>query len=366
MFRTLKSTAYWALVVSNGVAIILMFLVGNIDKLSPVEHPLLSNIPLGFPLLLALNLGFLVLWTVVRFRMVWLPIVGLLLCYGSIRIYTPFNLTAKHPAKSLKVLTYNVFLFNTWDYLDSKENPILRYILDSKADIVCLQETQAYYEGGAGIYDTLKAAYPYSDNIRTWQTGDQHMMFLSKYKILKKERIKYASQGNISMAYIINYNGREVLVVNNHFESNHLSEEDKHEYKRMITKPFEGDAVKKESFSLLHKLGEASKVRAPQVDAVTSYVKKYRERNVPVILCGDFNDNPLSYTRRKIAEQLTDCYIKTGNGPGFSYHKSGMFVRIDNIFCSDEFEPFEAKVDNKVNASDHYPLLTWLKYRPKP
>ena len=41
----------------------------------------------------------------------------------------------------------------------------------------------------------------------------------------------YKSEGNISYAYIINYNNQEILVVNNHFESNHLSEADKRGYK---------------------------------------------------------------------------------------------------------------------------------------
>ena len=106
--------------------------------------------------------------------------------------------------------------------------------------------------------------------------------------------------------------------------------------------------------------------RAPQAEAVARYVRKYLDRKVPVILCGDFNDSPLSYTHRTIARELTDCYVASGNGPGISYHKSGMYFRIDHIFCSDDFEPYGAKVDNSVTASDHYPICCWLKYRPKP
>lgn len=39
------------------------------------------------------------------------------------------------------------------------------------------------------------------------------------------------------MAYILDYNGTDVLLVNNHLESNHLSSEDKAEYKRMVESP---------------------------------------------------------------------------------------------------------------------------------
>ena len=85
-----------------------------------------------------------------------------------------------------------------------------------------------------------------------------------------------------------------------------------------------------------------------------------------VIVCGDFNDTPISYAHKVFADALTDCYVSSGFGPGFSYHENRMFVRIDHMFCSDEWEPFGAKVDSKVKTSDHYPLICWLKKRSKP
>ena len=82
-----------------------------------------------------------------------------------------------------------------------------------------------------------------------------------------------------------------------------------------------------------------------------------------VLVTGDFNDNPISYTHRTIAKDLTDCYVSTGKGPGWSYARGGMRVRIDNILCSDEWEPYGAKVDTKVTVSDHYPVYCWLKMK---
>ena len=68
----------------------------------------------------------------------------------------------------------------------------------------------------------------------------------------------------------------------------------------------------------------------------------------------------------KVAENLTDCYVSTGNGPGISYHMNGFFVRIDNILCSTDLEPCKCIVDRKIATSDHYPVVCWLKKGRKP
>ncbi|MBN2917310.1 MAG: endonuclease/exonuclease/phosphatase family protein, partial [Prevotella sp.] len=100
-----------------------------------------------------------------------------------------------------------------------------------------------------------------------------------------------------------------------------------------------------------------------EAEAVAKYIQQHKEQSI--ILCGDFNDGPISYAHRTIAKDLTDCYIASGNGPGISYHHGGFFVRIDNIMCSDDWEPYECKVDDKIAVSDHYPIICKLKMHPK-
>lgn len=365
MLYKVKDIVYKLVSVANIVAIILLFLIGNVDKLQPIAHPWLANFGLGFPIVLAINVLFTIFWVIARPKRVWLPLLGLFICYAPIRKYIPLNIKKEPPVRSIKVLSYNVFMFALWDFEPQSYNPIVDYIIKSNADIVCLQETDAYGRQRDYIYNTLAKAYPYHDFVSMPAPGHQHMMLLSHYPIVKKERIMYKSEGNISYAYIINYNNQEILVVNNHFESNHLSEADKRGYKEMVRSPFEGRNTKMESKRILDKLGEAAIIRAPQAETVATYVERYLKKKIPVILCGDFNDNPISYTHNTIAKQLTDAYIASGNGPGISYHRSGMYVRIDNIFCSNDFEAYGAKVDDKIPTSDHYPIYVWLKYRPK-
>ena len=366
MFSKFKKLTYRVLLIGNVIVVLLMLLVGNIGRLNPVDYPSLANLGLGFPILLVFNLLFLVVWCFCRLRSIWLPLLGFILCYGPIRTYSPFNFPEDKPHGSIKVLSYNVFMFSSWDEPHGAKNPIVDYIVKSKADLVCLQEAQARLDNGDQIYSTLKKYYPYFKLMIKKHPGADYIVLLSKYPVLWQDTIPYGSSSNQSVAYMLDIKGTKTLVVNNHFESNGLSSGDKEGFKTLVKGELKTDEAKKQSVHLIKKLGDVSARRAPQAEAVARFVKKYLDKQIPVILCGDFNDSPLSYTHHVISKELNDCYVESGNGPGISYHKSGMYFRIDHIFCSDDFESYGAKVDNSVTTSDHYPIYCWLKYRPKP
>ena len=366
MYKTLKKFVFRALIVGNLLIVLLMILVGNVDKLHPADYPLLANLGLGFPVILFANLVFLVVWAFARWRMIWLPVLGFLICYGPIRTYMPFNIPEEKPHGAIKVMSFNVYMFDPWDVKKGETNPIVDYVVNSKADIVCLQEATVDASGSDHILDTLKKHYPYYKLMVKKKPAADHILLLSRYPILWQDSIPYKSNSNMSVAYMLDIKGTKTLLVNNHFESFGLTNDDKEGFKTLVKGSMKTNDMKSESSHLLHKLGTVAERRAPEVEMVAKYVKKYLDKKVPVILCGDFNDNPLSYAHRTIANLLTDCYVSSGNGPGISYHKSGMYFRIDHIFCSDDFEPYGAKVDNSVTNSDHYPVYCWLKYRPKP
>lgn len=366
MFKALTRFTIRTLVGVNVLVILLMMFIGNIDRFNPVELPLLANLGLGFPVLLVLNLLFLVLWICTKKRMIVLPFLGFLLCYFPIRTYMPFNLQREVPHGAIKVLSYNVYMFSNWDEPTDETNPIVDYIVKSKADIVCLQEALAGGSKKDKIYDVLKEHYPYFKKIVKKAPAADDIVLLSRFPVLWQDTIPYGSHSNQSVAYMLDIKGTKTLLVNNHFESNGLSSDDKESFKTLVKGRLKATEAKDESFHLIEKLGKVSQKRAPQAEMVARYVRKYLDKKVPVILCGDFNDGPLSYTHRTIGQELTDCFVASGNGLGISYNKSGMYFRIDHIFCSDDFEVYNATVDNSITTSDHYPIYCWLKYYPKP
>lgn len=338
---------------ANIATIILMLLVGNVDKLNPVDHPLLSNLGLAFPLFLLINFFFVVFFAFFKWRYIFVPFLGFIVCYPATRKYSPFNVRHDTPAGSIKVLTYNVCGFSRGDTPDGEPNPILEYIIGSDADIVCLQEARLDAEVMAAVKDT----YKYIDTVRNMPMGGC-VMLLSKYRILAKTRIVYQSKANLSAAFKVLIDKDTVTIINNHLETSGLSAADRSGFREMVKGHTGKDSMRVESKRLLVKLGESARLRAPQAETVADYVKNC---GGSIILCGDFNDNPISYTHRVIGQGLTDCYIAAGNGPGITYHHNAIFVRIDNIMCSSDWTPYNCKVDKSIVSSDHYPMFCWLK-----
>ena len=62
----LKTLSIKLVSVANIVAIVLLFLIGNVDKLQPIAHPWLANFGLGFPIVLAINVLFIIFWVIAR------------------------------------------------------------------------------------------------------------------------------------------------------------------------------------------------------------------------------------------------------------------------------------------------------------
>ena len=342
---------------ANVASIVMMLFIGHADLINPERFPRLSNIGLIFPLFLFINLLFLIFWLIVKPRLCFIPLLGFIVCYGPVRTYCPFNISQELPKGTFRVLSYNVWSFAGWED-HGQPNPILAYIKNQNADIVCLQEASPFEVGQEKIDSALNPVYPYHDVV---SHHGNFMAIYSKFPILSREHIDIKSKANLSTAFKINVRGRDIIVINNHLETTALSPEEKFRFKLLVKGDMQADTAEQTSKMLIRKLGEQTCKRAPQADAVARYVSFHR--GMPIIVCGDFNDSPLSYVHRTIAKGLTDCYVSTANGPGISYHKAGFYVRIDNMMCTSDLKPYRCKVDNSIKTSDHYPISCYFKLR---
>ena len=331
------------------------------DRLHPADYPTLSCAGMVFPFILAANLIMLMLWIMVSWRRSWIPLLGFLVSYPAIRTYIPLHFQEEVPTGCIKVLSYNVCCYAMVDLAEHPEEAIHDYLARQNADIVCLQEDLTGKPPYTVDYSDL---YPYNDTVRLALpvAGAVNMLGIhSRYPILSKELIKYDSKANGSAAFLLDVDGDTVLVVNNHLESTHLNLSDRARYHDMIRGNMNREDTQAETRMLLGKLSYAMVKRSQQAEAVHHYVQSHSR--YPVILCGDFNDSPISYARRTIASGLTDCYVESGCGLGISYNQKGFYFRIDQIMCSRHFEPFNCHVDNSILASDHYPIICWLRRR---
>lgn len=361
MIKQLKSITIKIVAGANIATIIIMFMLGFADYVNPERFPMLSTSGMAFPFFLVINMAFLVFWAIFKVRMVIIPVAGYLACYAPIRIYMPVNMREDLPEGCIKILTWNVQGYSGAPRYSDAFGMIYKYIKQQDADIVCLQEDMDTWRHARTYYDSI---YAYCDTLPiTTPAGANGVGIYTKYPIIRRERIDYPSQTNLSVAYYLKKQDDTLLVIVNHFESTHLSRDDRKMYKELMKGRLEKDTARVESKKLIHRLAESNRLRAPQAQAVHRYVETHRQ--YPTIVCGDFNDNPISYCRRIVAQGLTDCYVASGRGIGVSYNQKGFFVRIDNILCSDHFTPYNCYVDNKTDASDHYPMVCWLKFDKK-
>ena len=311
---------------------------------------------LFFPILLLVNVLFAVVWLVVLSRRWLWSVLAIVACWGNLRNYCPVNITEPIPKGSVKVVSYNVYGYSGFPTDSIKYGMMLDYLKNSDADIFCAQE--AYYSPGRSReIEKALSHWAYRDTL-VFENAVNALMLCSNYPILERRVVRAPSVCHACAVYKLKIKSDTVVVVNCHFVSNGINGEDKQTYHDIITSPEEID-TKEGLLRLCRKVNAAGVKRAEQADSLVAYLEELGD--VPIIVCGDFNDSPLSYVNHRLSRKLNDAYVKSGNGPGISYHVAGMFFRLDNVFCSHHWRSFGAKVDSQQEMSDHYPLEVFLR-----
>ena len=330
--------------------------------IQPVEHPLLSCLGLAFPIFLLGNGAFLLFWVVVQnYRFVWLSVAGFLFCLPQARTYLTLHFRGadEKTEGSFKIVSYNIMGFGV-PAEGERENPILAYLRDSGADILCLQEYatgRTARQPSAREVEKALADYPYHHVGTVGKNRTNRIACYSKWPILSARPLEYASASNGTWVYELAWGKDTLLLFNNHLESNKLTHEDKVVYEDMLSDP-ESAKVKSGTRLLAGKLAEASAIRAPQADAIAREIDRSSHRYI--VVCGDFNDSPISYAHRVIGERLEDAFTEAGCGLGISYNRNKFYFRIDHILFSPALEASHCRVDRGIRASDHYPIACRL------
>jgi len=347
----------------NMVVALLLIIASYSYFISPNKSLIFSYLGLLFPFFLLLNCIFLLYWMIFgKWLRFFIAFCALLICWKPVYSYIPLNFFAsKAPENTIKILSYNVMAFGYLDHTAAKPNPILQYIAESDADIVCLQEYLAVTSRGLTQEKIAKALsmYPYHYTLplvdfRNYSVG---LGIFSKFPIRKSWKVRYDSAFNGSTVHELDVNGRKVYVINNHLESFKLTMGDRQKYTEFINN-ISADNFDGLLETVQHKLGSAYQIRAEQAEIVADEIKQLQ--NSYLVICGDFNDTPISYAYRTVRGTLGDAYEESGIGPGVTFNQSAFRFRIDHILHSSNIKAYEAAVDN-VSYSDHYPIYCRLK-----
>ena len=363
-----KKIFHSSLFAVNIVASILLLMSAFSDIVSPERMVAFSFLGMGFPFILIINIIFVVWWLMfAQWKKCLVCLACIVLCGSAIKAYFPIHLkTESIPEDCIKVLTYNVMSFHHCKPHSKKSpNPVLQYIIDSEADIVCIQEHRTYQDNYHLSANDLKSAlkmYPYS-HIHRVERAENHGVYglsiYSKFPITSTEKIKFNSVYNGAFKSELNINGKQVTLINCHLETNSLSDEERKQYDDMIKSP---DSKKLDAVAgqAVKKLKPAFKAREMQANQIAEVLKN--DSNLYQIVCGDFNDTPISYARRTIKGNMKDAFAETGCGFGITYNQNSFYFRIDYILHSQNIESYNCSVGD-LKDSDHYPVYTWLRLK---
>ncbi|HEY5510599.1 MAG TPA: endonuclease/exonuclease/phosphatase family protein [Prolixibacteraceae bacterium] len=310
-----------------------------------------------YPYLLLINLLFFLYYALRKSWKVLFSLTVILIGYQHLFNYFQPLPNFGQSSKGLKILSYNVHYFNEDK---GKKQPqgsnILEYLQKEDADIICLQETPLNNKGKLspeGIRDALPGMKNYHLAHFNPYSGP---LTLSKYPIIRLGEIRFENSLNMVLfSDIVIKPGDTVRVYNCHFQSYKITPED---YSLIDPdKSGTNEQQLREAKLISKKMILAFAIRARQARTVAAQMRKCP---YPVILCGDFNDTPLSYAYHILGRQLKDAFAEAGFGFSSTYNGLLPSFRIDYILYSPHFKALSYRCD-KVELSDHFPVTATLK-----
>lgn len=330
--------------------------------ISPASSWIFAFIALVYPFILLLNLFFIIFWLIFKKWFFLISLCCILLGWNSLQKYFQVQIRSRDPLKSektIRVLTYNVRLFNyyQWSKDTAAWQRIVDFVLAENPDIVCFQEFITL-PGTRYDLDILKKKLAprsythvyYTDRVpRKVNFG---MATFSKFPIIHKDIIDFEESLNGSICSDLVIDNDTVRIYNCHLQSIRL----RRDYNDLLDSLIFNYSEKQldELKDLSVRMRQAYVQRAGQVNILTEHIKS---SPYPVIICGDFNDTPVSYTYYKLSGDMKDAFIESGSGVGNTFRGNLPYVRIDYILYSPVFHTFHYKTQ-KVNWSDHYPVIT--------
>jgi len=342
---------------------VLTLLALSFSYLAPFIHPktqfFIPFFGLAYPIFLAISIILLILWTILKSKWAFV-ILGFLVLGGNLhfRMLAIFSDDSPPSGNSLHIMSYNVRLFDVYNpklkNAIKTRNEIFDYIKNENPDVICFQE---FYQKDRPTdfktRDTIMRFMKFLDYHersahKNYSRQNFGIYLFSKFPIIAKGDVIFDTQSEKDFNYCVYVDiikeQDTFRIYNVHLQSIKLQGD-------YYTKkdPLNNIASKSTIRLIIEKLKIAYPKRAEQALTVMKHVQN---SPYPTIVCGDFNDTPLSYTYQQFNSTLTDAFRNCGSGIGPTYVGRIPAGRIDYIFHSEDLNSTQFKIQEKA-FSDH-------------
>ena len=322
-------------------------------------NPSKCALPLLFGLffipILFLNVLLMVVALANRSKSVWIPIIVALpsLLYAELFYKFSAGDTPDKEGIVMRVESLNVGMFSSsslYKTRDACRKALVESLQRTSPDVVSLQE---FFVESYQMADTLLGRlYPYR-HYHLFKVHNGKLfgnIILSKLPIMESGTIRFRRSTNLSVWADIDHYGRRIRVYNNHLESYNISF-------TSLVKRFAEEESAEQIGMQLEEVGQkmiGTVIR--RSDQANAILENINGCSFPAIICGDFNDTPMSYVYHTLAKGRKDSFKDCGKGFGSTFAPLWPLLRIDYIIYPEEYCGMSHKV-LKENISDHYPVV---------
>ncbi len=321
------------LFIINSVCALLLLMSYALPYVFPKSFPSIAVLSLTVPILIVVNLLFLIYWTLRLKKQLIISLLVLLLGFSHVTSLYRFGGNTNFTESDFTVMSYNVRLFNNFEQIkaDSIGDKLVKFIADNDPTVLCMQEFHKRK-------DVLGYRYKYKKLKSNKRSSG--LAIYSKLPIIDAGSVNFPDTHNNAIFVDVVRKKDTVRVYNVHLQSLKVIPE--------LEKIREEDSKK-----LYGRIGNTFAMQQTQIELFN----KHRQQSpYKTIICADLNNTQYSNVYNQLSEGVNDSFIEQGSGFGRTFNFRFFPVRIDFIMAEPHFK-IDAFNSFSVPFSDHYPVM---------
>lgn len=325
--------------------------------IDPHRFGWMSFFGLGFWEIFIFNVLVFILLLLMWSRKVWIAVLALVISIPGLN--KSYSLGSKVSAdNSIKAMSYNLHNFHHVNDQVSTEdfaNQVINVVREQSPDVLCCQEFTSFKKGLSRpkcielFAKNCDFPYVYYNKKRNYGGN----VVFSKYPLAKvSEDSGFGKENTYGVMVSVDAGQKGLFYLANiHLLSYKITDE---EIDVLMNSSDRLNTLDTIGMTLAKKLKYAVAKRSDELDEMLHGMPAV---DGPIIVCGDFNETPMSYAYRRMQKEgFIDAFTQVGRGIKPTYAGQLPLLRIDYFWVNNQVKPMLFK-RLRFKASDHYPII---------